>query len=171
MIKPQSRILSNSAALIIHTMLAAVFALAQIKILTSYLPQQEFGLFASMRGFGLLVALVSAVGLPQLLLRFIPDHEAMGQSRAALRLSISAVAMSIGLFALCALATVVFDDHLLAFLAGHGVSPSIFPWFLTYVLSITLKLVIYGGLNGLRRHTVQVVLESVSLFIILSALP
>jgi len=83
----QSRFVSNTAALGTSTVFAAVLTLVQLKILAAFLAPEDFGLFAALRGFSLLVAMLAANGFPQLLIRFLPYHESKKQLSRALVLS------------------------------------------------------------------------------------
>jgi PST family polysaccharide transporter len=161
----RSRFVSNTAALGVSTAASTVLTLVQVKLLAAYLPQSLFGLFAALRGLSLLVSMLASNGLPQLLVRFLPVHESRGQVRRAIALSGVCVSVS-------ALATVVLLSGL-HFMRGTFLSavPEVVRegpflwWFYATTLGVTLKLVLYGGLGGLRRFSSQTWLETVSLMI------
>jgi O-antigen/teichoic acid export membrane protein len=161
----RSRFVSNTAALGVSTAASTVLTLVQVKLLAAYLSQDLFGLFAALRGLSLLVSMLASNGLPQLLVRFLPVHESRGQVRRATILSALCVAVS-------ALATAVLltGVHLMrgTFLSAVPEAvregPFLF-WFYATTLGVTLKLVLYGGLGGLRRFSSQTWLETVSLLV------
>jgi len=164
----QSRFVSNSAALAVSTVVSTLLTLAQVKILAAYLLPGAFGMFAALRGFSLLVSLLAANGFPQLLVRFLPFQESKKQYMRAIGLS--GVSFFVPLFLLTVFVFVVesnrsffFDFIPAGWLQTAGESSELFLWFYATTLGVTLKLVLYGGFNGLRRLPAQVVLEVVSL--------
>jgi O-antigen/teichoic acid export membrane protein len=167
----KSRFVSNSAALGTSAVITTLFTLAQVKILAAFLAPEAFGLFAALRGFSLLVALLAANGFPQLLVRFLPRHEAKKQLASALVLS--GVCFFVPLFLLTVFVFVIeanrsffFDVVPAGWLENSGGAAGaagLFVWFYATTLGVTLKLILYGGLNGLRRLPAQVILELVSL--------
>jgi len=164
----KSRFVSNSVAVMLHTVLGAVIALVQVKVLANTLPRETFGLFASLRGLALILAIVAANGLPHLLLRFLPELEARGARARALRLCVACVlAATVTLVALVVLLR-LFEARAFAFAHVGAFGPALFFWFAVYALAVTVKAVVYDGLNGLRRHTVAVVLELLSAALILA---
>ncbi len=163
----KSRFLPNTVALVVQTMVATLITLAQVKILANYLSQETFGLFASLRGFSLLLTIIAANGLPPLLVRYLPNHEARGERVHALRLSVACVVSSIALLAGLAAVVQLLRPWLLAFTDTALLDTEFLLWFYAMTLGVMLKTVVYGGLNGLRRFGSQVALETVSLLAIL----
>lgn len=107
--------------------------------------------------------MVAANGLPQLLVRFIPAHESRGERHRALRLSgVCIVAASVALV-LLGLVVRSQGSFFFAFAAPATFSSELFLWFYATTIGVMLKQVVYGGLNGLRRLTVQVAVELVTL--------
>jgi O-antigen/teichoic acid export membrane protein len=164
----RSRFVSNTAALAASTVISTLITLVQIKILAGFLLPGEFGSFAAMRGFSLLVAMLAANAFPQLLVRFLPFHESNRLLSRAIVLS--GVCFILPLFLLTIFVFIVefnrsfFFDFLPAgFPMGPGESGELFLWFYMTTLGVTLKLVLYAGFNGLRRLPVQVALEVSSL--------
>lgn len=158
-----SRFVSNTAALGVSTVVTTVLTLVQVKILAGFLPPDEFGLFAALRGFSLLIALVAANGLPQLLVRFLPYHESRKHMTSAVTLS--GVCFLGVLFLLSVFVFVVeHNRHLfLDFVPAGTLSSGFLLWFYATTLGLSLKFALYGGLNGLRRLSAQVGLELISL--------
>ena len=81
----RSRFVGNTAVLVVSTVLATALTLAQMKILAAGLALSVFGLFASLRGLSLLIAMLAANGFPQVLTRFLPEYAARGQRATAAR--------------------------------------------------------------------------------------
>jgi O-antigen/teichoic acid export membrane protein len=139
-----------------------------VKLLASYLPQNTFGLFASLRGLSLLLATLAAQGLPQLLVRFIPVHESRGERAAALRLVAGSTLLALAGLAAAIAATRAVEDRVFGFVPAGTLSSGLVLWFYVTTLGVMLKLVLYGGLNGLRRLAAQVTIETLSLLAVLA---
>lgn len=157
----RSRFVGNTVSLGAATVAATLLTLAQMKILASSLPLALFGLFASLRGLSLLISILAANGFPQMLVRFLPEHAALGERRLALRASTTAVLATLGagvvlLAAVVALRAVFFRPL-------SVLEPALVVWFSVTTLAVALKLVLYGGFNGLRRFGSQTVLETATL--------
>ena len=163
----RSRFFSNTVALVVQTIVATLVTLLQVKILSNFLTKETFGLFASLRGFSLLLAMLAANGMPQLLIRFIPQHEARGNRLKGLRLGVTGLLVTTALVAVLGLATYAWRDAVFGFAEPRVLGGWFFFWFYATTLGVGLKLILYGGLNGLRRLTTQVSLELVSLVAIL----
>jgi O-antigen/teichoic acid export membrane protein len=163
----ESRFVSNTVALVFQTAAATLLTLLQVKLLANYLPQTTFGLFASMRGLSLLLATLAAHGLPQLLVRFIPVHDSKRERRETLRLAGACSFLSLaGLVVVGALAQAA-SRWAFRFVPEGTLSGELYFWFYVTTLGVMLKLVLYGGLNGLRRLASQVLLETLSLLAVL----
>jgi O-antigen/teichoic acid export membrane protein len=167
----ESRFVSNTAALAVATLLTAVLTLFQVKILSTSLLPEMFGLFAALRGFSLLISLLAANGFPQLLLRYLPFLESRKQANNALVLS--GICFLAPLFLLTVLVFVVEANRGFFFqylpveyaseLNRNAATGGLYLWFYACTLGVTLKLVLYGGLNGIRRLPAQVLIELLSL--------
>ncbi len=159
----RSRFVGNAAALGVSTALAAVFSLVQIRILSDAFVPAEFGRFAATRGLALLVSLLAANGLPALLVRYLPGHEARGERRGAARL-VTACAVAAGLLAWGVLALARQAGPVLPRGMGAGAGGlEVGEGFVLLAFGVALKLVLYGGFNGLRRFGAQTVLETTAL--------
>jgi O-antigen/teichoic acid export membrane protein len=164
----ESKFISNTVALVIQTVAATLLTLLQIKLLAAYLSKDTFGLFASLRGLSLLLAALAAHGLPQLLVRFIPAHEARGERRSAMRLAaVSLLWSTAGLFVVAA-ATHAAGRWAYGFVPSGELNVELYAWFYATTLGVMLKLVLYGGLNGSRRLADQVMIETASLIAVLA---
>jgi O-antigen/teichoic acid export membrane protein len=163
----ESRFVPNTVALVFQTVAATLLTLLQVKLLANYLPQDTFGLLASMRGLSLLIATLAANGLPQLLVRFIPVHEARRERRGALRLIAVCSLLSLAGLAAAIAVTQAAGRWTFRFVPAGTLSAELALWFYLTTLGVMLKLVLYGGLNGLRRLASQVMLETLSLLAVL----
>jgi O-antigen/teichoic acid export membrane protein len=162
-VRGDSRFVFNAAALGTSTVVTTVLTLVQVKVLAVFLSPDMFGLFAALRGFSLLIALVATNGLPQLLVRFLPYHESRGHLTSAITLS---GACFLGpLFLLSVFVFVVEHGRSLffGFVPADALNAGLLLWFYATTLGLALKFALYGGLNGLRRLSVQVILEMISL--------
>jgi O-antigen/teichoic acid export membrane protein len=163
----EARFFSNTIALVGYTVIGTVLTLAQVKLLAGSLSKETFGLFASLRGFSLLIATISAHGIPALLVRFLPVHEANGNRRSALGLSAASLVLTLAPLCLVLFVAYAFRMRLLAFVPAGDVTGALLVWFGVMTLGATFKLVVYAGLNGLRRLVHQVVLETLSILAVL----
>ncbi len=160
----ESRFLSNTAALAIHTLFATVVTFLQVKILATYLSKDTFGLFVSLRGLSLLVATLAASGFPQLLVRFFPELETKRRREAVLWLYGVSLISSL-VFLLVAFFVVSGEEtYFFAFLSALDLTKTLLFWFWITTIGWTLKLIVYGGLNGIRRLTIHAVLDVTALF-------
>jgi O-antigen/teichoic acid export membrane protein len=160
---PRSRFLGNTVSLAVATVVSTILTLAQMKILAASLPLAVFGLFASLRGLSLLVSILAANGFPQALVRFLPEHAARGERRPAVRASVIAVAATTAACLFMLAVVLAMRAKFLAGVPAGAMSPSLLAWFSVTTLAVALKLVLYGGFNGLRRFGSQTVLETLTL--------
>ncbi len=156
----RSRFVGNSAALVVSTVIATALTLAQTKLLASALPMAVFGLFASLRGLSLLIAMLAANGFPQLLTRFLPKHAAHGERRASSRVVLLALALTALACSLLLVVVIAARGTFLAHVPPDDVDLRLLLWFSVTTLAVALKLVLYGGFNGLRRFGSQTVFET-----------
>ncbi|HKW14943.1 MAG TPA: lipopolysaccharide biosynthesis protein [Candidatus Krumholzibacteria bacterium] len=159
----RSRFVGNTVSLAVATAVSTVLTLVQMKILAAYLPLALFGLFASLRGLSLLVSILAANGFPQALVRFLPEHAARGERAVAVRASVIAIVATLGagivmLAGMLALRGVFFRQ-----VPDAELNAPLIAWFAVTTLAVALKLVLYGGFNGLRRFGSQTVLETLAL--------
>jgi len=159
----KSRFLSNTAALGVSMVATAVLTLVQVKVLSAFLAPRDFGLFAALRGFSLLIAMLAANGFPQLLVRFLPYHESKRQRQAAFGLSAVCFLVPLLLLAVLFLVAESGREIFFRFARGVALSPELLVWFYATTLGVMLKLIVYGGLNGLRRFPSQVAIEVAAL--------
>lgn len=163
MMPRRSRFLGNTAALVVSTVLGTALALAQMKILAEVLPLATFGLFASLRGLSLLVAMLAANGFPQLLTRFLPEHAARGERATASRATAGALALTALSCAALLAAVVAARSVFFAKVPADALDARLLLWFAVTTFAVAIKLVLYGGFNGLRRFGSQTVVETATL--------
>jgi O-antigen/teichoic acid export membrane protein len=164
----ESRFVPNSVALVVQTVAATLLTLLQVKLLANFLSQETFGLFASLRGLSLLLATLAAHGLPQLLVRFIPVHESRRERAVALRLVAGCSLLSLAGLAVAVAVTQAVERPVFRFVPPGTLTTGLLVWFYVTTLGVMLKLVLYGGLNGLRRLASQVMIETISLLAVLA---
>ena len=160
-----SRFVSNSAALAVSVVATSVVTLGQVKLLAASLDRADFGLFVALRGLSLLFSMLAANGLPQVLVRFLPVHEAWGRRHSAIRLS----AVSLGITTVLCVAFValvwLLRERFFAYESAEVLTRPFQLWFYATTMGVSLKLVLYAGLTGMRRITLQVILEVSALVI------
>jgi O-antigen/teichoic acid export membrane protein len=159
----RSRFVGNTVSLAVATAVSTVLTLAQMKILAGYLPLAAFGLFASLRGLSLLVSILAANGFPQALVRFLPEHAARGERRVAVRASVIAVIATLGAGAVMLVAMFALRAAFFRQVPAGELNAPLILWFSVATLAVALKLVLYGGFNGLRRFGSQTLLETLAL--------
>jgi O-antigen/teichoic acid export membrane protein len=161
----RSRFVGNTVVLAVSTVLATALTVAQMKILAGALPMATFGLFASLRGLSLLVAMLAANGFPQLLTRFLPEHAAKSERASARRLVLTALAITTIACAVLIAVVVGAQSIFLAPVPPAQLDTPLLFWFAVTTLAVAIKLVLYGGFNGLRRFGSQTVVETGALVV------
>lgn len=156
----RSRFVGNTAALVVSTVLATALTLAQMKILAAALPLSTFGLFASLRGLSLLVAMLAANGFPQVLTRFLPEHAARGRRASAMRAVASALTVTSALCAVLLAGVVGARGAFFDAVPAAELDVNLMIWFAVTTFAVAIKLVLYGGFNGLRRFGSQTMFET-----------
>jgi O-antigen/teichoic acid export membrane protein len=156
----RSRFVGNTAVLVVSTVLATALTLAQMKILAAALTLSVFGLFASLRGLSLLIAMLAANGFPQVLTRFLPVYAARGQRTAATRTVASALALAVVLCGFLVAGAVAARGVFFGSVPPTELDANLLLWFAVTTFAVTIKLVLYGGFNGLRRFGSQTLFET-----------
>ena len=156
----RSRFVGNTAALAVSTVLATALTVVQMRILAGSLPMDEFGLFASLRGLSLLISMVAANGFPQLLTRFLPEHAARSQRAAAARLMALTLATTGIACAILLLLVFALKNRAFSQVPASEMGAGLLVWFALTTVAVALKLVLYGGFNGLRRFGSQTMFET-----------
>jgi len=154
----RSRIAENTVALAVAGALQMVFTLIQLGVLSRYLGTERFGLYVALRGFSLLLTTVILVGFPQVLIRYLPSFQKRGRSGSA--------AVWLLLFSM---AVIVLGTALLFSIRQWiGIMPETLAvsegtarWMVLASIALGLKLILYGGLSGLREMRLQMIFEVV----------
>lgn len=155
----RSKIVENTVSLAINGFCSLSFTIIQLSVLSRYLGGDIFGLFVSLRGFSLLLGTIVLVGLPQVLIRFLPSYQSRGRRGAAALLflcSLSAV-MVIGVL-------LYSGSHLWAeFVPGQirrlSADPQMMRLLVIASVAVASKMLIYGAFSGLREMKMQMILE------------
>lgn len=161
----RSRIAENTIFLTVSGAASAAITLVQLAVLSRYLSGDSFGLFVTLRGFSLLLGTAILVGLPQVLVRFLPTHEARNEAGRSIGMFfLSAAVVTLLGCALCA------SSGLWERLLPSGVSTLIgshrlIIWLALSSVTLALKMLLYGGFSGLREMRMQMLIEVTSLAI------
>jgi O-antigen/teichoic acid export membrane protein len=159
----RSKVAENTIFLTVSGAASLVFTLLQLAILSRHLSESDFGLFVTLRGFSLLLATVILLGLPQVCIRFLPTFEARNDPRKSIL--VFAVSGAI----VVALGVVLYDTSgfwqriMPAGLRGLICSHELIVWLSLSSVTLALKMLLYGGFNGLREMRMQMLLELVYL--------
>jgi len=155
----RSKIAENTASLAVNGFFSLAFTVVQLGVLSRRLGGDTFGLFVSLRGFSLLLGTVMLVGLPQVLIRFLPSYQSRGRRGAA------------ALLFLCSFAAVLIVGILLyagsrfwiGLIPGQlrrlSADPETMRWMIIAAIAVAAKMVLYGAFNGLREMKMQMILE------------
>jgi len=159
----RSKIAENTIFLTLSGGASVVFTLVQLAILSRFLGGDDFGLFVTLRGFSLLLGTVILLGLPQVLVRFLPTFEARNDpGRTVLVFFVStAVVIALGV-GLC------FTSRFWMRLMPAGLhdlvtAPGLVAYLALSSVTLALKMLLFGGFNGLREMRMQMLLELVYL--------
>ena len=155
----RSRIIENTVSLTVNGFCSLFFTVIQLGILSRFLGGDVFGLFVSLRGFSLLLGTVVLVGLPQVLIRFLPSYQSRGRRGAAVLLflcSLSAILVIGGLF--------YGVRHFWVGLIPGGIrevsaDPRTMHWLVIASVALASKMLLYGAFSGLREMRMQMILE------------
>jgi O-antigen/teichoic acid export membrane protein len=159
----RSKIAENTIFLTVSGAASVVFTLVQLAILSRYLSGDDFGLFVTLRGFSLLLGTVILLGLPQVLVRFLPTFEARNDSRKTVLIFFISAAVVAVLGAALYLGSEFWMRLMPAALRGLVAAPGLIAFLALSSVTLALKLLLYGGFNGLREMRMQMLLELVSL--------
>jgi O-antigen/teichoic acid export membrane protein len=160
MSRRRSRFVGNTAVMVVSTVFATALTLAQMKILAAALTLSTFGLFASLRGLSLLIAMLAANGFPQVLTRFLPEYAARGQRTAAMHSVASALAVASLLCGVLVAGVVAARSVFFGAVPAGELDANLLVWFAVTTFAVAIKLVLYGGFNGLRRFGSQTLFET-----------
>ncbi|MBD3178146.1 MAG: oligosaccharide flippase family protein, partial [Candidatus Latescibacteria bacterium] len=155
----KSKLLENTVSLVICGGFSIVFTLIQLGILSRYLDAEKFGTFIALRGLLVLLATVNLLGLPQVLMRYLPSYQERENRRRAILLLIYSTAVVIvfggALYAGSRFWMDWIPSGLNEGVSGVGLAPLV----TLAAVSLALKLLLYGGFKGLRVMSTQMILE------------
>jgi O-antigen/teichoic acid export membrane protein len=154
-----SKITENTVALAVAGLAQMVFALVQLGILSRFLDGEIFGTFVVLKGFSLLLATVILVGLPQVLIRFLPSFQSGGRWKGAVGsfALFTSIVMLLGLILF--LTSQWWSVRIPGAVRGVATSGSLIYWLVLASTAIALRLLLYGGFNGLREMKMQMFFE------------
>jgi len=155
----RSKIAENTFFLTLSGAVSVAITLAQLAILSRFLNGDSFGLFVTLRGFSLLLGTVILVGLPQVLVRFLPTFETRNKPERSIGVFLlsSAIVVLLG----CALyaASGLWERLLPQAVRGLITSPRLITWLALSSVTLALKMLLYGGFSGLREMRMQMLVE------------
>ena len=155
----RSKIAENTIFLTVSGAASVVFTLVQLAILSRSLSGDHFGLFVTLRGFSLLLGTVILIGLPQVLVRFLPTFEARNDSGRTILILIVSTAIVVALGVVLYFASDAWMRLMPAGLRGLIASRELIAWLALSSVTLALKMLLYGGFNGLREMRMQMLLE------------
>ncbi|MCX5754337.1 MAG: lipopolysaccharide biosynthesis protein [Candidatus Krumholzibacteria bacterium] len=159
----RSKIAENTIFLTVSGAASVLFTLAQLSILTRFLSGDDLGLFLALRGFSLLLGAVILLGLPQVLVRFFPTFEARSEAGKALFIFFLSSAVVAALGVALYFASGFWERLMPSGVRGLIASREIVAWLALSSVTLALKMLLYGGFNGLREMRLQMLLEIVYL--------
>lgn len=155
----RSKIAENTVFLAAASGGGAVFTLVQLAVLSRFLDTNLFGLFVALRGFSLLLATIVLIGIPQVLIRFVPSYESRGERGRATLLFIGSAVVVLLLGILVVSLSGRWAGWMPAGIRDLHPSIDVLFWVALASLALALKMLLYGGFNGLREMRMQMILE------------
>lgn len=159
----RSKIAENTIFLIVSGAASVVFTLVQLAILSRYLSGNNFGLFVTLRGFSLLLGTVILLGLPQVLVRFLPTFEARNDPARTIVVFVFSAAVVAVLGVALYFSSDLWQRIMPSGLRGLISSRELIMWLALSSVTLALKILLYGAFNGLREMRMQMLLELVYL--------
>jgi O-antigen/teichoic acid export membrane protein len=156
---PRSKITENTIFLTVGGAASVVFTIIQLSILSRSMSENAFGLFVALRGFSLLLGTVMLVGLPQVLVRFLPSYQARRAPRRAIAVFLASSAVVIVIGTALYATSGAWAGVIPARMRGLIPSSAVLPWVVLSSITLALKMLLYGGFNGLREMRFQTLFE------------
>ena len=156
---PRSKIAENTIFLTMSGAASVAFTLVQLSILSRSMSGNDFGLFVALRGFSLLLGTVMLVGLPQVLVRFLPSYRTRGDGARSLSTFFISAAVVAVLGGALTLVSNVWEGVIPARVRLLVPSQELMLWIALSSITLALKMLLYGGFSGLREMKLQMVLE------------
>ncbi len=157
--RKRSKIAENTVFLALSGAGGALFTLVQLAILSRFLDTNLFGFFVVLRGFSLLLATIILAGLPQVLIRYIPSYESRGERGKATFMFLASTIVVIVLAVLIFSLSRSWTGWMPSSLRNLHPSGDVIFWMAIASVTLALKMLLYGGFNGLREMRIQMILE------------
>ncbi len=155
----RSRIAENTASLAVNGFCSLFFTIIQLSVLSRHLGGDLFGLFVSLRGFSLLLGTIVLVGLPQVLIRFLPSYQSRGRRGAAVLLFTCSFAAVLIIGALLYAGSSFWIGLIPGELRRLSADPETMRWMIIASIALASKMLLYGAFSGLREMKMQMILE------------
>ncbi|MFO7916264.1 MAG: lipopolysaccharide biosynthesis protein [Candidatus Krumholzibacteriales bacterium] len=155
----KSRLVRNTLSLVICGGFSIVFTLIQLGILSRYLEADIFGTFIALRGFLVLLATVNLIGLPQVLMRYLPSYQERGNRRKAILLLFFSTLIILLFGAVLYAGSGIWVDWIPSSMSEGIITDDLITLVTVAAVSLALKLLLYGGFKGLRTMGAQMMLE------------
>ncbi len=155
----RSRIVENTVSLTVNGFCSLFFTVIQLGILSRFLGSDIFGLFVSLRGFSLLLGTVVLVGLPQVLIRFLPSYQSRGRRGAAVLLFLCSFSAILVIGALLYGGRHLWIGLLPGRIRQFSIDPQTMRWLVIASVALAAKMLLYGAFSGLRVMKMQMILE------------
>lgn len=158
LIAGRSKIAGNAAALAVAGGAGMVFTLAQLGILSREMDPDLFGLFVVLRGFSLLLSTIVLIGLPQVLIRYLPSFQRRDERKNAIVMFAAFSAVILGLGGIMHSASPLWCRLIPAASQGMMTGPVVY-WVSLASIALALKLLLYGAFTGQREMRLQMIFE------------
>lgn len=159
----KSRLVENTLALVLCGGFSIVFTLIQLGILSRYLEAEIFGTFIAVRGFMVLLSTVNLIGLPQVLMRYLPSYQERGNRRKAILLLMFSTVIILVFGGVLYAGSDIWAAWIPSSLTEGFFTGDMITLVTVAAVSLALKLLLYGGFKGLRTMGAQMVLELIYL--------
>ena len=154
-----SRIRTNTMALGMSFFVTAALAFLQVKIITNYLDKTSVGVWSAMLAVGALLATLSELGLPQVLVRYGAKFDAEGRMpRLSLLLTFALKVYFVALVVVFGL-LLVAGPGIAKILGGGAVGRGLLILGFLAVASGTIRALNNASFRGLRRMVAVALLE------------
>ncbi len=158
-----SRIAENTIFLALSNAGSLIFTLIQLAILSRFLRREVFGLFVALRGFSLLLATVALLGLRQVLIRYFPSCQQRSQRNKAVGLFLFSTLVVLAAGAAIYATGGWWESLIPGKVSSYGLEGELLYWVILASIALGLKMLLYGGFNGLRVMRFQMIFELVYL--------
>jgi len=155
----RSRIVENTVSLAVNGFCSLFFTIIQLSVLSRHLGGDLFGLFVSLRGFSLLLGTIVLIGLPQVLIRFLPSYQRRGRRGAAMLLFGCSFAAVLIIGGVLYAGSRFWIGLIPGELRRLSSDPETMRWMMIASIALASKMLLYGAFSGLREMKMQMILE------------